>query len=75
MPNRVAAISKKHCPAFRPGFVNDTIRYLCEMWSIEAHNVEFNFEELYEMENYPACAHAAMVIKHSKLSDRVQAKH
>lgn len=44
------------------------------MWQIEAPNVEFNSEELYEMENYQAYAHASMIIKHSALSDRVQAR-
>jgi hypothetical protein len=39
---------------------------------IEAPNVEFNEEQLCEMECYQAYAHAAMIIKHSKISDRVQ---
>jgi DNA primase len=56
------------------GFLMDTLPYLAQMYGVELPELDACEDDLYEMETYQAYQHAAYIIRHSTLSERVQAK-
>jgi DNA primase len=59
------------------GFLMDTLPYLAQTWNIELPDLGALADDpdaVYEMETYQAYAHAAMIIRNSEKSKRVEAK-